>query len=225
MGTTVHGQAHYWTLRMPRSHPSYAKRLEGLAEDFAKAVPHLPPLASPDGRFLPVVLPSGLAFNGRSPADADAFLFPPKPSDWDASFGGYFGFCHTRGRPYDRAVQVALLLAKIHFGEALEILSDLPMAGWVGAALLVEKHLYYPADLYWALDKRLWLLRDSLGAEFYYEASRAEGKSEILHSIEALALRAGPRWPFKGPYALVGEERMDPLELARAQVVGVTYWK
>lgn len=217
-------QAHLWTLSLPR--PSFLEeRMEALVEDFGQLIPYLPPLAAPDGRLLPVGDRRILAFNGRYPAEGEPFTFPGE------EVGGegleYVGSCATRRRPYDLAVQVALLLAHLHFGNRLAITAAGSLGEWAKAALLIEGKLAYPIDLYRILRRNLYPVTDGRGVRFLYEGPM-EGGVLTVSVVEDALKRAGrllgERWPFTPPYE-VGQEpvRLDPVELATQRLLAAAY--
>jgi len=62
--------------------------------------------------------------------------------------GRYFDFCKTGFRPYDLAVQSALLIAKHHLGDRIHVSSGGSDYHWNDARLLCYAHLSYPLHQY-----------------------------------------------------------------------------
>ena len=84
------GHTHYWRIRT-EAKEAVEKRLGAVLEDFARLLPHLPPLAGPDGTGGPVLYPPEVAFNGPAPdGDYESFRFPRwEEGKWS------FGACKT----------------------------------------------------------------------------------------------------------------------------------
>ncbi len=57
--------------------------------------------------------------------------------------GLYFDFCKTAFKPYDLAVQVCLVIAVHHLGDAISVRSDGSLAEWRDAVALCEEVLGY----------------------------------------------------------------------------------
>uniref|UniRef100_A0A7C5RF28 Uncharacterized protein n=1 Tax=Thermus caliditerrae TaxID=1330700 RepID=A0A7C5RF28_9DEIN len=141
------GYTHYWKIPA-KSLPLVQKRLPVIVEDFKRFLPHLPPLAGPLGEGEPVFGPSEVAFNGPVPDDYETFRFPGLLEGKPFLIGAYhFAFCKTERRPYDLAVQVFLLVAKLHLGKRLLLSSDGDLADWAAAADLVEGMAKLPVAL------------------------------------------------------------------------------
>lgn len=211
---------HSWHLRSPS--PSFSReRMELLVDDFGHLLPHLPLLASPNGHLLPLGNAQVLAFNGRHPADGEPFVFPGESWEEKAEF---FGACSTGGRPYDLAVRVALLLARIHFGDHLTINSHAHLSEWAKAALLIEARLSYPVDLYWALRRRLCLVVDAKGKRFLYECPDGGGARFVQGVLGRIEKLMGGRWPFVPPYQVEEEAvRLDLPELTKERLFAAAY--
>lgn len=135
------GLTHYWHVRVGAD---LSGPLERIAEDFRAMLPYLPRLAGPDGTGRPTIDRSEIAFNGPHPEDCESFVFPGSRVGSESYPGYTFDFCKTQGQPYDLAVKVALLIAKLHLGDLLRLDSDSPMRDWEEARELVEKKLCVP---------------------------------------------------------------------------------
>jgi hypothetical protein len=148
------GYTHYWYVKDVRT---VERVLPQVAGDLRCLLPHLPPLAGWDGTGTPTIEDREIAFNGVRPDDYETFLLVPDPKEYTQSEKGLFGFCKTERRPYDLAVQVALVLLKWHSEaiapDAVRIASDGSPADWVRACQLVEG-LGYPVDPVWALGRK-----------------------------------------------------------------------
>ncbi len=208
------GHTHYWYLRTT-GREAVEGRLGDILQDFARLLPHLPPLAGPDGTGEPVLGPSGVAFNGPLPEDYEPFVFPRwEKGEWS------FGFCKTgpeweSRRSYDLAVRTLLLLARLHLGSLVRVFSDAPLADWAEAALLVEGALSLPVDLYGLLGVRLLEVEDARGRRFLLERWREDdtGLGDWLQARERLDREGLLPWPFRGPYRVLGEARLPQDEL------------
>lgn len=174
------------------------------------------------GRGEPILGPSGIAFNGPRPMDYESFVFPGDgliPGE-----GRYFGFCKTgfssaQARPYDLGVKAALLLAKVHMGDALEVRTDGTLGEWARAAELVEGVLHLPVDLYGALGIRLLLMEDARGRRFLGEVKvgvDADYRERFAEALEAMR-RMGIGLPLTPPFRILGSARPPVEELARLQ--------
>lgn len=156
-----------------------------------------------------------VVFNGRVPQDYETFAFPGHFGEWN--------FCKTgpdqeRKRPYDLAVRVFLLIAKLHLGEAMTLSGNAPLADWAEAASLIEDRLLLPVDVYWALEQVLLRVEDGRGKVFLVEAKRNapwEKLKNHLARLEPLHPLGLLFWPFQGPYRLLGEERLPQEDFSR----------
>jgi len=147
------GYTHYWYVKDVRV---VELALPMVANDLRRILPQLPPLAGWDGAGAPTIEDWEIAFNGVRPNDYETFFLAPAPEAHTETERGLFGFCKTGRRPYDLAVQVALLLLKWH-GEAIapdavRLASDGDLADWDRACQIVEG-LGYPVDPVWALGR------------------------------------------------------------------------
>lgn len=209
------GHTHYWYLRTS-GREAVEKRLGAILEDFARLLPHLPPLAGPDGTGAPVLSPPEVAFNGPAPEDYESFVFPW----WEEKKEWSFGFCKTgfaweEKRPYDLAVRVFLLLAKLHLGDLIRLSSDAPLRDWAEAALLVEGVLALPVDLYGLLEVRLLEVEDARRQRFLLERWKEDdtGLSDWLQARERLNQEGVFPWSFRGPYRVLGEAHLPQEKL------------
>lgn len=220
------GYTHYWYISL-KATDALRERLPAIAEDFKALLPLVPPLAGPLGEGAPAFSAEEIAFNGPAPGDYESFIFP---GHYSLPEGGYlFGACKTgpseeERRPYDLAVQVALILARLHLGEAIRVRSDGHLASWVEAARVVEEGLSLPVDLYWILERRLYRVQDARGRTFYMEArdkaSLREGLQHLHQAMGHLARAGFPVPTLEAPYHLVGEERLPQEELPRLREGG-----
>jgi hypothetical protein len=203
------GHTHYWRVRT-EAKGVVEKRLPEILRDFARLLPHLPPLAGPGGTGEPILYPPEVAFNGPTPEDYESFVFP-----WWEEREWSFGFCKTgpgweSKRPYDLAVRSFLLLAKVHLGDLMRLSSDAPLVDWAEAALLIEGTLALPVDLYGLLGAGLLEVEDARGRRFLVERwGGEEGElQDWLRAREGLF-----PWPFRGPYRVLGEVKVPQEEL------------
>ena len=211
------GHTHYWYLKTS-GREAVEKRLGAVLEDFARLLPHLPPLAGPDGTGGPVLYPTEVAFNGPAPdGDYESFRFPRwEEGKWS------FGACKTgpdreSKRPYDLAVRTFLLLAKLHLGDLIRLSSDAPLRDWAEAALLLEEVLSLPVDLYGLLGVRLLEVEDARGRRFLLERWKEDDREldDWLQARERLDREGLFPWPFRGPYRVLGEVHLPQEELPR----------
>jgi hypothetical protein len=89
---------------------------------------------------------AGVVLNQRAcngDCSYETFYFPRWiPQQYSAREDGYFfGCCKTAFRPYDLAVQVFLVIAKQHLGNAMIVKSDGNMRQWQDAVRLCENVL------------------------------------------------------------------------------------
>ncbi len=147
------GYTHYWYIKDIQA---VRRALPLVASDLRHLLPQLPPLAGWDGAGAPTIEDREIAFNGVSPNDYETFLLVSDPGAYINTERGLFGFCKTGRRPYDLAVQVALLLLKWHSEAiapgAVRLASDGDLADWDRACRMVEG-LGYPVDPMWALGR------------------------------------------------------------------------
>lgn len=212
------GYAHSWYLDERRM-AKVRRALPLIVADFKKFLPHLPPLAGPRGKGEAELGEGWVAFNGPEPESFEGFFFPDR--------GPYglpplvnppwrFSFCKTGGQPYDLAVQVFLLLAKLRLGKAMRLSSDYPLADWAHAGELVEGVLGAPLDLPSLLGRTLVLFRDRNGKPFLYEATPDEVKGRQVRKrrlLEAVGRDMPPG--LKPPVVLEGVGVDLPLKAIR----------
>lgn len=84
-----------------------------------------------DDKSLPVVNSEMVRFNGIEEDGHETFLFSKEASS--------FSFCKTARKPYDKYVTACLILAKLHFGNAVEISSDGVHEDWIEGHLLIQE--------------------------------------------------------------------------------------
>jgi hypothetical protein len=94
----------------------------------------------------PIVNETEVWFNGTGGDDLGHETFALSRLNGGKDFGAYskkgerpaaFAFCKTARKPYDLAVQAALILYKRHFGEDVSVSSDGDSKEWASAAKLV----------------------------------------------------------------------------------------
>jgi hypothetical protein len=148
------GYTHYWYVK---NMWAVEQALPQVARDLKRLLPQLPPLAGWDGTGAPTIDDREIAFNGVEPDDYESFSLVSSPEGYTPTEKGLFGFCKTERRPYDLAVQVALVLLKWHSEaiapDAVEVASDGNLADWRRACQVVES-LGYPVDPVWALGRK-----------------------------------------------------------------------
>ncbi|MCS6868372.1 hypothetical protein [Thermus sp.] len=186
------GYTHYWLLREEEME-RVMETLPLIVADFKKFLPHLPPLAGPQGKGKPEFGEDRVGFNGPEPDDYESFFFPdsrPEGFPYSEDSSWRFAFCKTGRRPYDLAVQVFLLLAKLHLGKAMRLRSDGSLVEWVPAAELVERVLGASLDLPSLLDRTFLLFRDGKGRPFLYEVTlgsvgeKVGERRDLLREVE-----------------------------------------
>jgi hypothetical protein len=69
------------------------------------------------------------------------------------------GWCKTAFKPYDVAVTAALLIAKHHCGEKIEITSCGSDVHWWDAKLICQRILGYGASFRFVPKQRLWSIK------------------------------------------------------------------
>lgn len=74
-------------------------------------------------------------------------VLEPMPWQTPDPQGRYFQFCKTAFKPYDLAVNVALIIAKRHLGDSIIISSDGGPVHWKDAKLLCQVNLGYGLDV------------------------------------------------------------------------------
>ena len=136
------GYSHYWT-RPPRLPPV---EFAVAVADCRKLLPQLGvPLAGPGGTGPPECDVDRIVFNGVGTEGREAFAIsqhepPRRPSPQ------IFSYCKTARRPYDLAVQCALIILKRHLGDRLTVTSDGPEGEWELARAACQQHLSYGQD-------------------------------------------------------------------------------
>jgi len=78
----------------------------------------------------PTIKDDLIRFNGKGEDGHETFMITPEPSD--------FEFCKTARKPYDKYVVACLILAKFHFGDAIEISSDGDLEDWEDGLCLAQ---------------------------------------------------------------------------------------
>ena len=141
------GYTHYWQRSPQLPHDAFGRAVA----DCQRALPptHVP-LAGANGNGQPRFKSDAIVFNGVGIDAHETFairLSEPERSDGRPAFL----FCKTEHKPYDLAVQVALIVFKHHLGEAFHVSSDGAEADWDTARELCQHHLGYGADF--QLDK------------------------------------------------------------------------
>jgi len=61
----------------------------------------------------------------------------------DSDDVGIFGFCKTAFKPYDLAVQICLIMASHHLGNAISVSSDGTMEHWADAIFICDRLFGY----------------------------------------------------------------------------------
>lgn len=77
-------------------------------------------------------------FNGIGDDGHETFLMSPEAED--------FSFCKTARKPYDQYVTACLILAKIHFGDAIQVSSDGDYEDWKEGEKLVNEKTEQKVD-------------------------------------------------------------------------------
>lgn len=130
------GHTHYW--RRPCDLPIGA--FEAIADDFEK----IKPLLGVD--ILDESDEDAIWFNGVGDDEFETFVFARSftPQSWQEPDGEerYYDFCKTARKPYDLAVQVALIIIKHHLPN-ISVSSDDALSGWTKAIWLCQDVLRY----------------------------------------------------------------------------------
>jgi len=136
------GYTQYWR-RPPRLPPGAFGRA---VEDCRRVLPETRvPLAGAHGTGPPVFSSDAILFNGVGAASLETFAIRLEEAGRDAD-RPVFSFCKTERRPYDLAVQVALIVFNHHLGVEFRVSSDGKDADWDAARRLCQQHLGYGAD-------------------------------------------------------------------------------
>ena len=136
------GYSHYWT-RPPKLPPV---EFAVAVADCRNLLPKLGvPLAGPRGTGPPECDVDRVMFNGVGTSGCETFAVfqhepPRRPS------AQIFSYCKTARRPYDLAVQCALIILKHHLGDHLTVASDGPEGDWDNARGVCQQHLGYGQD-------------------------------------------------------------------------------
>lgn len=216
------GYTHYWYV-----HDLNAVKaaLPLVAADLKSLLPQLPRLAGPDGQGEPVLEAGKVAFNGPRPEDYETFAIDLEAEAYLETEKGLFSCCKTEYRPYDLAVQVALLLFRFHAEaiapEAVRLNSDGNLLDWKQACRLVERSLGYPVDPFWALDREVQQVVAQSGEVFYVEHSRHDKRplDEWLVQLHRHRLIPfAPPYSFRGP--IQGFPPARPLEKGSSIYLG-----
>lgn len=102
--------------------------------------------------------------------------------------------CKTQHRPYDLAVQVALVLTRWHVGPPVWVNSDGAVVEWKEACQLVERELGYPVDPFFVLERSLVEVADAQGQRFFVEQNRRGLRVDLNFVAERGLI------PFKPPF-------------------------
>ena len=121
------GYTHYWSKK-----PSLSKnKWELFTEDVVRLLYDGTNLVCADDAKVndyPEVNEDYVRFNGRGEDAHETFYFEriQTPNTWQQADekGRYFNFCKTARKHYDIYVVAVLQLAKLHFGNAIELSSD-----------------------------------------------------------------------------------------------------
>jgi hypothetical protein len=139
------GYTHYW--ERPPHLP--ARPFARAVADCQRVLPQTNvPLAGSDGTGPPDLRPDAIIFNGVGTAMYETFdmrLEEKAPRDGKRLV---FSFCKTERRPYDLAVQVALIVFKHHLVRQLRVTSDGDEADWDAARRLCQQYLGYGGDFH-----------------------------------------------------------------------------
>jgi hypothetical protein len=136
------GYTHYWR-RPPRLNPQAFGRA---LTDCRRILPELQiPLAGSDGRGKPIYRANEIVFNGLGDASYETFAIRLEEPD-SGEDQLVFAFCKTARKPYDLAVQVALIVFRHHLGNYFIVSSDGGDPDWEAARQICQKHLGYGDD-------------------------------------------------------------------------------
>jgi hypothetical protein len=103
-------------------------------------------LAGPHGIGDPIITPDTIAFNGVREGEQwhEAFVFNRDESTED-KFDGDFRFCKTARKPYNLAVQCALIIIN-HYAPDVAVSSDGDLPQWADAQKLCQDMFGYGRD-------------------------------------------------------------------------------
>ncbi|MEI8195291.1 MAG: hypothetical protein WCI73_05220 [Phycisphaerae bacterium] len=136
------GYTNYWERPPLLPAPAFGQAVA----DCRRILPELHiPLAGADGSGKPIFRTTEIVFNGVGAASYETFGVRREEADSGDSPRG-FSFCKTAHKPYDLAVQVALIVFKHHLGAQLCVRSDGKEAAWDRARQLCQQYLGYGTD-------------------------------------------------------------------------------
>jgi hypothetical protein len=139
------GYTHYW--ERPPHLPAQA--FGRAVADCQRVLPETNvPLAGSDGTGPPDFRADAIIFNGVGTAMYETF---DMRLEEEASRDGnrlVFSFCKTEHRPYDLAIQVALIVFKHYLRRQLRVTSDGDEADWDAARRFCQEHLGYGGDFH-----------------------------------------------------------------------------
>jgi hypothetical protein len=136
------GYTHYWE-RPPRLP---AQAFGQALVDCRRLLPELNvPLAGSNGKGKPKFSSDAIVFNGVAAESHETFDIRLEEADpGDGSLA--FTFCKTVRKPYDLAVQAALIVFKHYLGALLRVTSDGDEEEWETARRVCQQRLGYGED-------------------------------------------------------------------------------
>jgi hypothetical protein len=131
------GITHYWTRPTELLEDGFYRA----TADCARLIPTLGlTLAGFDGSGEAVFDKDRIVFNG--PPGQNAEPFEVARVEFDRRGRSVVrSFCKTEGLPYDRAVQLALLIFSHHFGSQFDVRSDARTESWQDVIAIARSHL------------------------------------------------------------------------------------
>lgn len=136
------GYTHYWA-RPPRLPAAAFGRA---VVDCRRVLPqtHIP-LAGANGTGKPRFRSDGIVFNGVGEASHETFAVRREEPD-RGDGRSVLSFCKTEQKPYDLAVQAALIVLQHHLGQCFRVSSDGGAADWDAARKCCQQVLGYGGD-------------------------------------------------------------------------------
>ena len=144
------GFSHYWTINssITEKFPDFSKDCQKVIKHEIKNGTKLSFEYSEEDRA-PVTNDTIVRFNGPGEEGHETFLVSTSERG--------FQFCKTARKPYDTAATACLLLAKHHFGSAIEITSDGGPEGFNRAFLVLSR--VFPDRKF--LENQKWYSKDT----------------------------------------------------------------
>ena len=141
------GHTHYWRRPPQLPAPAFGRAVA----DCRRVLPetHIP-LAGADGTGKPLFKSDAIVFNGVGANAHETFAVRLEEAERGDGRPA-FSFCKTEHKPYDLAVQVALIVFKHRLGQQFHVSSDGEESEWETARRICQQYLGYGGGF--SLDK------------------------------------------------------------------------